>query len=63
MNKRKIALLAALAALAVWTASSRAPRAQNRVLANAFPAGLLLSPASCTTPEWPREARRYEVDG
>ncbi len=33
------------------------------MLANAFPAGLLLSPASCTTPEWPREARRYEVDG
>ena len=35
----------------------------NRVLANAFPAGLLMSPSACTTPEWPREMRRYEVDG
>ncbi len=43
--------------------TSRAPKSQNRVLANAFPAGLLMSPSSCTTPEWPREARRYEVDG
>lgn len=63
MNIQKIALLAALAGLAAWTVSSRAPKSQNRALANAFPAGLLLSPASCTTPEWPREARRYEVDG
>lgn len=63
MNTKKIALLAALALLAAWTVSSRMPRSQNRVLANAFPGGLLLSPASCTTPEWPREARRYEVDG
>ena len=63
MNKKKIALLTALAALAAWTVTSRAPVSQNRKLANAFPAGLLLSPKSCTTPEWPREARRYEVDG
>lgn len=63
MNKEKIALVLALAALAAWTATSRAPTSQNRVLADAFPAGLLLSSTSCTTPEWPREARRYEVDG
>jgi protein TonB len=63
MNKKKIALMAALAVLAAWTLTSRAPRSQNRVLANAFPAGLLVSAKSCTTPEWPREARRYEVDG
>ncbi len=63
MNKTKIVLVAALAVLAAWTVTSRVPKAQNRVLANAFPAGLLLSPASCTTPEWPQEARRYEVDG
>ncbi len=63
MNKKKIALVAALAVLAAWTVTSRVPKTQNRVLANAFPAGLLLSPASCTTPEWPQEARRYEVDG
>ena len=63
MNKRKIALLATLAVLAACAVVSRTPQEQNRVLADAFPAGLLLSPASCTTPEWPREARRYEVDG
>lgn len=63
MNKKKIALVVALATLAAWTVTSRAPSSQNRVLADAFPAGLLLSSASCTTPEWPREARRYEVDG
>lgn len=63
MNKKKIALVAVLAGLAVWMVSSRMPKAQNRVLAKAFPSGLLASKASCTTPEWPREARRYEVDG
>lgn len=63
MNKNKIALVAALAVLAAWTVTWRLPKTQNRVLANAFPAGLLVSPSSCTTPEWPREARRYEVDG
>ncbi len=63
MNKKKIALVAALAALAAWTVTSRVPTTQNRALAKAFPAGLLLSPAACTTPEWPSEARRYEVDG
>jgi TonB family protein len=63
MNKKKIALVVALAALAGWTVTSRTPSSQNRVLADAFPAGLLLSSASCTTPEWPGEARRYEVDG
>jgi protein TonB len=63
MNKKKIAVVAALAVLAAWTLTSRAPRSHNRVLANAFPAGLLVSAKSCTTPEWPREARRYEVDG
>lgn len=63
MNKKKIALVAALASLAAWTVTSRVPKAPNRVLANAFPAGLLVSPSSCTTPQWPQEARRYEVDG
>jgi TonB family protein len=63
MNKKKIAVMAALAALAGLAIVGRAPRSQNRALANAFPAGLLLSATSCTTPAWPREARRYEVDG
>lgn len=63
MNKKKIALVAALAAVAAWTVMARVPKSPNRVLANAFPAGLLVSASTCTTPEWPREARRYEVDG
>ncbi len=63
MNKKKIALGAALAVLAAWVVVPRVPKSQNPALANAFPAGLLLSAKSCTTPEWPREARRYEVDG
>ena len=63
MNKKKIAVATALAALVLWTiAPSKSTRA-NRVLANAFPAKLLAAPSSCTTPEWPAEARRYEVEG
>ncbi|SHH05280.1 energy transducer TonB [Massilia sp. CF038] len=63
MNKKKIAVATALAGLVLWTiAPSKAPRT-NRVLANAFPAKLLAAPSSCTTPEWPKEARRYEVEG
>jgi TonB family protein len=63
MNKKKIATATALAGLVLWTiVPSKVPRT-NRVLANAFPAKLLASPSSCTTPEWPAEARRYEVEG
>jgi TonB family protein len=63
MQKKRIVLIAALAVLAAGVITPRMPRSQNRTLANAFPAGLLVSPTSCTAPEWPREARRYEVDG
>jgi TonB family protein len=31
--------------------------------ASAFPYESLASPASCTLPEWPREAVRYEIEG
>jgi len=31
--------------------------------ASAFPYQSLASPASCTAPEWPREALRYEIEG
>ncbi|QYF93713.1 energy transducer TonB [Massilia sp. PAMC28688] len=63
MNKKNIALGAALVVLVVWLAAPDVPKRTNRTLAKAFPAGLLESPASCTTPQWPNEARRYEVDG
>jgi len=63
MNKKKIAIATALAGLVLWTIAPGRQTRPNRVLANAFPAGLLASPTSCTTPDWPREARRYEVEG
>jgi protein TonB len=31
--------------------------------ASAFPYASLATPASCTVPEWPREAVRYEIEG
>ncbi len=31
--------------------------------ASAFPYQSLATPASCTAPEWPREALRYEIEG
>lgn len=63
MNKRKIAVLAALAALMGASAFTTLSPRGNRVLAKAFPSKLLASPESCTTPAWPAEARRYEVEG
>lgn len=63
MNKKKIAIATALAGLAIWTVIPSKITRSNRVLANAFPSKLLASPKSCTTPDWPKEARRYEVEG
>lgn len=63
MNKKNLALGVAVVALAVWALAPDTPRRSSTTLARAFPAGLLQSPASCTTPQWPDEARRYEVDG
>ena len=63
MNTRNLALGVTVVALAVWGLAPDTPRRASRTLAKAFPAGLLQSPASCTAPQWPAEARRYEVDG
>lgn len=63
MNKKNIARIVVVLVLAGWFGSIvLAPRG-NKVLANAFPKSLLASKDSCTTPEWPAEARRYEVEG
>lgn len=64
MNKKNIAKFVCVVALAAWVGGKFTyTKSSNRVLANAFPAKLLASPKSCTTPDWPREARRYEVEG
>ncbi|MFL6660397.1 MAG: energy transducer TonB [Massilia sp.] len=63
MRTRTIVRLSALAGLAAWIASTTMAQQGNRELAQAFPAKLLASPESCTTPEWPKEARRYEIEG
>lgn len=63
MKTRNIVRVAVVAAVAAWIANVTMAQQGNRVLARAFPAKLLASHASCTTPEWPVEARRYEVEG
>ncbi len=55
--------VAVVLGVATWIANATMAQQGNRVLARAFPAKLLVSAASCTTPEWPKEARRYEVEG
>jgi len=63
MKARTIIRLTAVTGIAAWIASATLAQSENRVLARAFPAKLLVSKASCTTPEWPLEARRYEIEG
>ena len=63
MNKKNIARIACVVGLAAWASKLTYTQSSNRVLANAFPARLLVSAGSCMTPEWPQEARRYEVEG
>lgn len=64
MNKKNIARVLCVIALAAWAGGKFTyTRSGNKTLAKAFPAKLLASPDSCTTPEWPKEARRYEVEG
>jgi protein TonB len=53
----------AIAGIGAWIASASFAPQGNRTLARAFPAKLLASPANCTTPAWPKEAQRYEVEG
>ena len=63
MNKKDIAKVVFVVLVAAWVGKLTYSKSSNRALANAFPARLLASPKSCTTPEWPQEARRYEVEG
>jgi TonB family protein len=63
MHTRTIVRVAVVAGVAVWIASATMAQQGNRLLAHAFPAKLLASPEACTTPEWPKEARRYEIEG
>lgn len=64
MNNKNIARIVCVVALAAWAGGKFTyTKSGNRVLADAFPSKLLASPESCTTPDWPREARRYEVEG
>ena len=63
MNKKNIAKVVFVVLVAAWVGKVTYTKSSNRVLANAFPAKLLAAPSSCTTPEWPQEARRYEVEG
>ena len=63
MNKKNIAKVVFVVLVAAWVGKLTYSKSSNRALANAFPAKLLASPGACTTPEWPPEARRYEVEG
>ncbi len=63
MKTRNIVRLAVVAGVAAWLANATMAQHGNRSLAQAFPAKLLASHSSCTTPEWPAEARRYEIEG
>ena len=63
MNKNNIVRIVCVVGLAAWAGKLTYSESANRVLANAFPAKLLVSQGSCTTPHWPQEARRYEVEG
>ncbi len=63
MNKKNIARIAVVVLFAGWVGSIVLAPKGNKVLANAFPKELLASKDTCTTPDWPTEARRYEVEG
>ena len=64
MNQKNVAKILCVIALAAFVGGKFTyQKSSNRVLAKAFPAKLLASPETCTTPDWPREARRYEVEG
>lgn len=63
MRTRNIVRLTIVAGVAAWLANATMAQQGNQQLADAFPAKLLASHSSCTTPEWPTEARRYEIEG
>lgn len=63
MKTRTMIRVAALTGVVAWIASATMAQQDNKVLAHAFPAKLLVSRDTCTTPAWPLEARRYEIEG
>ncbi|MBV7537123.1 TonB family protein [Duganella sp. sic0402] len=58
MNKKLLALAAVAIIFAVINLGSRAAQSGQRA-----PFDALLTPASCAQPQWPAEARRYEITG
>src|SRR6218665_1519869 len=59
MNKKLLALAAVAVTFAALNLGSRA--AQSGTARAPFPA--LVSAATCMRPQWPAEARRYEIEG
>lgn len=58
MNRKLLAVAAVAGVCGVINFGSRASQARPPA-----PFQALLSPASCAQPEWPAEARRYEIEG
>ncbi len=55
--------VAALAGVALWLGNASLAKQGQRELGDAFPTKLLVSPETCVSPQWPAEARRYEIEG
>jgi TonB family protein len=58
MNRKLLALAAVAAVFGVINFASRASQTAPQA-----PFQALLSPANCAQPQWPAEARRYEIEG
>ena len=58
MNRKLLALAVVAAAFGVINFASRASQTAPQA-----PFQALVSPASCAQPQWPAEARRYEIEG
>ncbi|MYN39803.1 TonB family protein [Duganella sp. FT109W] len=58
MNRKLLALAAISAVFGVINFASRAAQSGQQA-----PFQALVSPASCAQPQWPAEARRYEIEG
>lgn len=58
MNRKLLALAVVAAIFGVINFASRASQTALRA-----PFEALLSPANCAQPQWPAEARRYEIEG
>lgn len=62
MNRKLLAVAAVAAVAAVFAAINFGSRAAQSGHART-PFEALVSPASCAQPQWPAEARRYEIEG